>query len=101
MKSVYARKQVELFLAEEERSIEKDSEQEEDEIEGDGYNTPTQRKLGLDISMIGGMILPVVSLFLGRSNNSMRQTSQLKMQQSKRKHSGASDNSLTTIANAK
>ena len=51
--------------------------------------------------MIGGMILPVVSLFLGRSNNSMRQTSQLKMQQSKRKHSGASDNSLTTIANAK
>ena len=33
MKSVYARKQVELFKAEEERSIEEDSEQEEDEIE--------------------------------------------------------------------
>ena len=42
MKSIYARKQVELFLDEEERSI-----------EGDGHNTPTQRKLGLDISMIG------------------------------------------------
>ena len=53
MKSIYARKQVELFLDEEERSIEEDSEQEEDEIEGDGHNTPTQRKLGLDISIIG------------------------------------------------
>ena len=42
MKSIYARKQVELFLDEEERSIEEDSEQEEEaEIEGDGYNTPT------------------------------------------------------------
>ena len=53
MNSFYARKQVELFLDEEERSIEEDSQQEEDEIEGDGHNTPTQRKLGLDISMIG------------------------------------------------
>ena len=54
MKSIYARKQVELFLDEEERSIEEDSEQEEEEeIEGDGHNTPTQRKLDLDISMIG------------------------------------------------
>ena len=54
MKSIYARKQVELFLDEEERSIEEDSEQEEEaEIEDDGHNTPTQRKLGLDISMIG------------------------------------------------
>ena len=45
---------VELFLDEEERSIEEDSEQEEEEeIERDGHNTPTQRKLGLDISMIG------------------------------------------------
>ena len=58
MKSLYARKQVELFLDEEERSIEEeilvdeDSEEEEEEIEGDGHNTPTQRKLGLDISMI-------------------------------------------------
>ena len=53
MKSIYARKQVELFLDEEERSIEEESEQEEDIIEGDGNNTPTQRRLGLDIGMIG------------------------------------------------
>ena len=45
MKSIYERKQVELFLDEEERSIEEDSEQEEEEnVEGDGHNTPTQRK---------------------------------------------------------
>ena len=42
MKNIYARKQVELFLDEEERSIEEDSEQQEEEIEGDGHNTPTQ-----------------------------------------------------------
>ena len=53
MKSIYARKQVELFLDEEERSIEEESEQEEDKIESDGNNTPTQRKLALDIGMIG------------------------------------------------
>ena len=53
MKSIYARRQVELFLDEEERSIEEDSEQQEEEFEGDGHNTPTQRKLGLDINMIG------------------------------------------------
>ena len=53
MKSIYARKQMELSLDEEETYIDEDSEQEEDEIESDGYNTPTQRKLGLDISMIG------------------------------------------------
>ena len=53
MKSIYARKQVELSLDEEERSIEEESEQEEDKIEGDGNNTPTQRRLGLDIGMIG------------------------------------------------
>ena len=53
MKSIYARKQVELFLNEEERSIEEESEQEEDKIEGDGNNTPTQRRLDLDIGMIG------------------------------------------------
>ena len=59
MKSIYARKQVELFLDEEERSIEdeksfeEDSEEEEEETEGDGHNIPTQRNSGLDISMIG------------------------------------------------
>ena len=59
MKSIYARKQVELFLDEEERSIEdeqsfeEDSVEEEVETEGDGHNTPTQTKIGLDINMIG------------------------------------------------
>ena len=53
MKSIYARKQVELFLDEEERSIQEESEQEENTIEGDGNNTPTHRELGLDIGMIG------------------------------------------------
>ena len=60
MKRINARKQVELFLDEEERSIEEErsveedsEEEEEEETEGDGHNTPTQRNLGLDISMIG------------------------------------------------
>ena len=43
MKSIYARKQVELFLDEEERSAEEDSVGEEEETEGDGHNTPTQK----------------------------------------------------------
>ena len=49
MKGIYARKQVELFLDEEERSIQEEYEAAENRIEGDGSNTPTQRKLGLDI----------------------------------------------------
>ena len=53
MKSICARKQVELFLDEEERSIQEEPEQGENKIEGDGNNTPTQRILGLDIGMIG------------------------------------------------
>ena len=53
MKSIYARKQVELFLDEEERSIQEEPEQGENKIEGDGNNTPTQRRLGLDIGKIG------------------------------------------------
>ena len=53
MKSIYARKQVELFLDEAERSIEEESEQQEDKIEGDGNNTCTQSRLCLDIGMIG------------------------------------------------
>ena len=40
-------------------------------------------------------ILPVISLFSLRSNNLITQTLQLKTQQSNRKHSGASENSLT------
>ena len=53
------RKQVELFLDEEERSIEDEKSYEEDsvvekeETQGDGHNTPVQTKLGLDINMIG------------------------------------------------
>ena len=59
MKSIYVRKQVELFLDEEERliedekSFEEDSVEEDVETEGDGHNTPTQTKLGLDINVIG------------------------------------------------
>ena len=49
----YARRQVEFFLDEEQRSILEGYEPMENRIEGDGNNTPTQRKLGLDIGMIG------------------------------------------------
>ena len=58
-KSMYTRKQVELFLDEEERSIEDErsfgesSTEEEEEPKSDGNNTTTQKKLGLDINMIG------------------------------------------------
>ena len=52
-KHIYARRQVELFLDEEERSIQEVYEPVENRIEGDGNNTLTQRKLGLDIGMIG------------------------------------------------
>ena len=59
-KSIYARKQVELFLDEEERSIEDERsfgessiEEEEEEPKSDGNITTTQKKLGLDINMIG------------------------------------------------
>ena len=59
MKSIYARKQVELFLDEEKRSIEdeksyeEDSVVEEEETQGVGHNTPVQKKLGLAINMTG------------------------------------------------
>ena len=43
MKNIYARRQVELFLDEEERSIQEEYEPAESRIEGDGNNTPTQR----------------------------------------------------------
>ena len=52
-KHICARRQVELFLDEEERSIQEGYEPVENRIQGDGNNTPTQRKLGLDIGMIG------------------------------------------------
>ena len=60
MKSIYARKQEELSLDEEERSIqdersfgESSIEEEEEEPKSDGNNSPTHKKLGLDINMIG------------------------------------------------
>ena len=60
-KSLYARRQVELFLYEEERSLGDErsfgesffEEIEEDESESDGNNTEAQKKLGIDIKMIG------------------------------------------------
>ena len=59
-KGNYARKQVELFMDEEEKSLEDErsfdesSIEEEEEIpKSDGNNTETQKKLGLDINMIG------------------------------------------------
>ena len=59
-KSIYARRQVELFLDEEERSLEDEGsfgessiEEIEEESESDGNNTETQKKLGIDINMIG------------------------------------------------
>ena len=60
-KSLYARIQVELFLDEEERSLGEErsfgessiEEIEDNESENDGNNTETQKKLGIDINMIG------------------------------------------------
>ena len=60
-KSLYARRQVELFLYEEEKSLGDErsfgegsiEEIEEDESESDGNNTEAQKKLGIDINMIG------------------------------------------------
>ena len=58
-KSIYARRQVELFLDEEERSLEDErsfgeiSIEEEEEPKSDGKNTETQKSLGRDINMIG------------------------------------------------
>ena len=47
------RQQVELFLDEEENLSLEGNELEENRIMGDGNNTIEQRKLGLDIGMIG------------------------------------------------
>ena len=59
-KTIYARKQVELFLDEEERSIEDERsfgkssiEEEKEKPKSDGNNTTTQKKLDLDMNMIG------------------------------------------------
>ena len=59
-KNIYARRQVELFLDEKERSLEDERsfgeisiEEEEEEPKNDGNNTETQKRLGIDINMIG------------------------------------------------
>ena len=59
-KSIYARKQVDLFLDEEEKSLENERsfgessiEEDEEEPKSDGNNTEAQKKLGIDINMIG------------------------------------------------
>ena len=54
-KSIYARKQAELFLDEEESSIEDEVyfEDLKDKSKEDGNNTDIQKKLGIDINMIG------------------------------------------------
>ena len=72
MKSIYARKQVELFLDEEERSIEDEKSYEEDSVveEEDGHNTPVQTKLGLDINMIGAR-----KETLGKTRSQMKEMS--------------------------
>ena len=49
----YARRQVEILLDEEESLSLEGNEPVENRIEVDGNNTPTQRKLGLDIGIIG------------------------------------------------
>ena len=49
----YARRQVELFLDEKESLSLERNEPVENRIEGDGNNTPTQRKLGMDIGIVG------------------------------------------------
>ena len=54
----YARRQVELFLDEEESLSLEGNEPVGNRIEGDGNNTPTQRRLGLDIGKIGARLGP-------------------------------------------
>ena len=52
-KNNYAKRQVELLLDEEGRLSLEGNELVENRIECDGNNTPTQRKLGLDIGIVG------------------------------------------------
>ena len=59
-KSIYARKQVELFLDEEEKSLEDERsfgessiEEEKEEPKSDGNNNETEKKFGIDINNIG------------------------------------------------
>ena len=58
------RQHVELFLDEEENLSLEGNELEENRIEGDGNNTPEQRRLGLDIGMMSAR-----EETLGRTSN--------------------------------
>ena len=49
----FCKRQVELFLGEEENLSLEGNEPVENRIKGDGNNTPTQRRLGLDLGIIG------------------------------------------------
>ena len=76
-KSIYARSRVELFLDEEESSIGDEKSFGEISImevvegsEGDGNNTETQKKLGIDINMIGAR-----EETLGRTRNETKELS--------------------------
>ena len=76
-KSIYARSRVELFLDEEESSIGDEKSFGEISImevvegsEGDGNNTETQKKLGIDINMIGAR-----EETLGRTRNKTKELS--------------------------
>ena len=65
---------------------------------------PVTLPLAMSFSGQGDQVasfLLVISLYLLRSNNSTMRTLQLKTQQSNRKLSGASDNSLTTTTSIK
>ena len=66
----------------------------------DAHKTVTAHKLACSC-FVALLWSSVISLYSLRSYNSMTQTLQLKMQQSNRKHSGASDNSLTTTPSTK
>ena len=73
-KHTYARRQVELFLDEEESLSLEGYEPIENRIEGDGNNTSTQRKLGLDIGIIGSR-----GETLGRTRSQTQEMSHLEM----------------------
>ena len=93
MKRIYARKLVEPYLDEEERSIEDETSYEEDfvvekeETQGDGNNTPVQTKLGLDINMIGA-----IKETLGNHESNQRNVvSKKKIDGKSRSHNGRLD----------
>ena len=76
-KSIYARSRVELFLDEEESSLEDDKSFGElsikeimDASDDDGNNTETQKKLGIDINMMGAR-----EETLGRTRNETKSLS--------------------------